>query len=117
MNLLVYLAKREFDGFTGRRFRIGKIHDKKVIYVRCGIGMVNLASWEPTRASSPIIFHNFCFILGSLNVFFQNGFQEKCHLGFFFKAFLSGLRNHIFCFLRKVQIICFFLKEISPKTK
>jgi len=26
---------------AGRRFRIGKIHGKKVVYVRCGIGMVS----------------------------------------------------------------------------
>ena len=26
--------------FAGRRFKIGKVHDKKVVYVRCGIGMV-----------------------------------------------------------------------------
>ncbi|XP_015876439.1 bark storage protein A isoform X1 [Ziziphus jujuba] len=29
---------------SGRRFRIGKVHDKKVIYVRCGVGMVNAAA-------------------------------------------------------------------------
>lgn len=27
-------------GFAGRRFRVGRIRGKKVIYVRCGIGMV-----------------------------------------------------------------------------
>lgn len=25
---------------AGRRFRVGKVHNKKVIYVRCGIGLV-----------------------------------------------------------------------------
>ncbi|KAM3685262.1 hypothetical protein ACB098_11G107700 [Castanea mollissima] len=29
---------------SGRRFRVGKIHDKKVLYVRCGVGMVNAAA-------------------------------------------------------------------------
>ncbi|XP_050282072.1 bark storage protein A-like [Quercus robur] len=29
---------------SGRRFRVGKIHDKKVLYVRCGVGMVNSAA-------------------------------------------------------------------------
>uniref|UniRef100_A0A7N2LH57 BED-type domain-containing protein n=1 Tax=Quercus lobata TaxID=97700 RepID=A0A7N2LH57_QUELO len=29
---------------SGRRFRVGKIHDKKVLYVRCGVGRVNAAA-------------------------------------------------------------------------
>lgn len=29
---------------SGRRFLVGKIHDKKVVYVRCGVGMVNAAA-------------------------------------------------------------------------
>ncbi|XP_060675649.1 bark storage protein A [Ziziphus jujuba] len=33
-----------FVDLSGRRFKIGKVHDKKVIYVRCGIGMVNAAA-------------------------------------------------------------------------
>ncbi|CAA7037342.1 unnamed protein product [Microthlaspi erraticum] len=33
-----------FLDLSGRRFRIGKIHGKKVLYVRCGIGMVNAAA-------------------------------------------------------------------------
>ncbi|KAJ4913060.1 Phosphorylase superfamily protein [Raphanus sativus] len=33
-----------FLDLSGRRFRIGKIHGKKVVYVRCGIGMVNAAA-------------------------------------------------------------------------
>ncbi|CAL5407096.1 unnamed protein product [Camellia sinensis] len=28
-----------FVDLTGRRFRVGKLHGKKVIYVRCGVGM------------------------------------------------------------------------------
>ncbi|XP_050386508.1 bark storage protein A-like [Argentina anserina] len=36
--------KHPFLDFSGRRFRVGKIHDKKVIYVKCGIGMVNAAA-------------------------------------------------------------------------
>ncbi|XP_010448575.1 PREDICTED: bark storage protein A-like isoform X2 [Camelina sativa] len=35
---------RPFMDLSGRRFRIGKIHGKKVVYVRCGIGMVNAAA-------------------------------------------------------------------------
>ncbi|CAN8230704.1 unnamed protein product [Cochlearia groenlandica] len=33
-----------FLDLSGRRFRIGKIHGKKVVYVRCGRGMVNAAA-------------------------------------------------------------------------
>ncbi|KAG2669346.1 hypothetical protein I3760_14G030300 [Carya illinoinensis] len=33
-----------FVDLSGRRFRVGKIVDKKVIYVRCGDGMVNAAA-------------------------------------------------------------------------
>ncbi|VVB07788.1 unnamed protein product [Arabis nemorensis] len=33
-----------FLDLSGRRFRIGKIQGKKVVYVRCGIGMVNAAA-------------------------------------------------------------------------
>lgn len=33
-----------FVDLSGRRFRVGKIHGEKVIYVRCGIGMVNAAA-------------------------------------------------------------------------
>ncbi|KFK30973.1 hypothetical protein AALP_AA6G051900 [Arabis alpina] len=33
-----------FLDLSGRRFLIGKIHGKKVVYVRCGIGMVNAAA-------------------------------------------------------------------------
>ncbi|XP_019426982.1 PREDICTED: bark storage protein A-like isoform X2 [Lupinus angustifolius] len=29
---------------AGRRFRVGKVHNKKVIYVRCGVGLVNAAA-------------------------------------------------------------------------
>lgn len=29
---------------SGRRFRVGKVQGKKVIYVRCGVGMVNAAA-------------------------------------------------------------------------
>ncbi|KAJ4720670.1 bark storage protein A-like [Melia azedarach] len=33
-----------FVDLSGRRFRLGKINGKKVIYVRCGVGMVNAAA-------------------------------------------------------------------------
>ncbi|CAL0299787.1 unnamed protein product [Lupinus luteus] len=33
-----------FVDLAGRRFRVGKVHNKKVIYVRCGVGMVNAAA-------------------------------------------------------------------------
>ncbi|CAL5407095.1 unnamed protein product [Camellia sinensis] len=33
-----------FVDLSGRRFRVGNLHGKKVIYVRCGIGMVNAAA-------------------------------------------------------------------------
>ncbi|KAF5948055.1 hypothetical protein HYC85_014012 [Camellia sinensis] len=33
-----------FVDLTGRRFRVGKLHGKKVIYVRCGVGMMNAAA-------------------------------------------------------------------------
>ncbi|KAK6233882.1 hypothetical protein QUC31_006288 [Theobroma cacao] len=36
--------KYPFVDLSGRRFRIGKVHGKKVIYVRCGVGMVNAAA-------------------------------------------------------------------------
>ncbi|XP_021295280.1 bark storage protein B-like isoform X2 [Herrania umbratica] len=36
--------KHPFVDLSGRRFRIGKVHGKKVIYVRCGVGMVNAAA-------------------------------------------------------------------------
>nr|DAD48703.1 TPA_asm: hypothetical protein HUJ06_018640 [Nelumbo nucifera] len=32
--------RHPFIDLSGRRFRIGKIHGKRVVYVRCGIGMV-----------------------------------------------------------------------------
>ncbi|XWS75248.1 hypothetical protein CRYUN_Cryun01aG0069500 [Craigia yunnanensis] len=44
---LVFLspdAKHPFVDLSGRKFRIGKVHGKKVIYVRCGVGMVNAAA-------------------------------------------------------------------------
>ncbi|KAA8534494.1 hypothetical protein F0562_032011 [Nyssa sinensis] len=36
--------KHPFLDLSGRRFRVGKVHGKKVIYVRCGVGMVNAAA-------------------------------------------------------------------------
>ncbi|XVF82949.1 hypothetical protein PTKIN_Ptkin16aG0093000 [Pterospermum kingtungense] len=33
-----------FIDLSGRRFRIGKVHGRNVIYVRCGIGMINAAA-------------------------------------------------------------------------
>ncbi|KAL7215268.1 hypothetical protein ACSBR1_027434 [Camellia fascicularis] len=33
-----------FVDLSGRRFRVGKLHGKKVIYVRCGVGMMNAAA-------------------------------------------------------------------------
>ncbi|PON59781.1 Nucleoside phosphorylase [Parasponia andersonii] len=33
--------KHPFMDLSGRRFRVGKIHEKRVIYVRCGIGTAN----------------------------------------------------------------------------
>ncbi|KAI4352639.1 hypothetical protein L6164_006871 [Bauhinia variegata] len=36
--------KHPFVDFAGRRFRIGKIYREKVIYVRCGIGLINAAA-------------------------------------------------------------------------
>ncbi|KAK9283071.1 hypothetical protein L1049_011300 [Liquidambar formosana] len=36
--------RHPFVDLSGRRFRIGKIHGKRVIYVRCGVGMVNAAA-------------------------------------------------------------------------
>ncbi|XWS75249.1 hypothetical protein CRYUN_Cryun01aG0069600 [Craigia yunnanensis] len=36
--------KHPFIDLSGRRFRIGKVHGRKVIYVRCGIGMINAAA-------------------------------------------------------------------------
>ncbi|XP_015941209.1 bark storage protein A [Arachis duranensis] len=36
--------KHPFVDLAGRRFRVGKIHNKKVIYVRCGVGLVNAAA-------------------------------------------------------------------------
>ncbi|KAL6123948.1 hypothetical protein ACLB2K_076464 [Fragaria x ananassa] len=36
---LTYASFYSVSHLRGRRFRVGKIHDKKVIYVRCGVGM------------------------------------------------------------------------------
>ncbi|KAL3520808.1 hypothetical protein ACH5RR_018957 [Cinchona calisaya] len=36
--------KHPYVDLSGRRFRVGKIDRKKVIYVRCGVGMVNAAA-------------------------------------------------------------------------
>ncbi|XP_037494998.1 LOW QUALITY PROTEIN: bark storage protein A [Jatropha curcas] len=36
--------KYPFVDLSGRRFRVGTIYEKKVIYVRCGIGLVNAAA-------------------------------------------------------------------------
>ncbi|KAJ4840474.1 hypothetical protein Tsubulata_039822 [Turnera subulata] len=36
--------KHPFVDLSGRRFRIGTVQSKKVIYVRCGVGMVNAAA-------------------------------------------------------------------------
>ncbi|XP_054780112.1 bark storage protein A-like [Prosopis cineraria] len=36
--------KQPFVDLAGRRFRVGKVHDSKVIYVKCGIGLVNAAA-------------------------------------------------------------------------
>ncbi|MED6108889.1 hypothetical protein PIB30_028350 [Stylosanthes scabra] len=36
--------KHPFVDLAGRRFRVGKVNNKKVIYVRCGIGLVNAAA-------------------------------------------------------------------------
>lgn len=36
MNLLIL----DFEFLVGRRFRIGKVEGKKVIYVKCGVGLV-----------------------------------------------------------------------------
>ncbi|KAL5569511.1 hypothetical protein UlMin_026086, partial [Ulmus minor] len=33
-----------FIDLSGRRFRVGKVHDKRIIYVKCGVGMVNAAA-------------------------------------------------------------------------
>ncbi|XP_059433973.1 bark storage protein A-like [Corylus avellana] len=38
----IFKPQRTVD-LSGRRFLVGKIHEKKVIYVRCGVGMVNAA--------------------------------------------------------------------------
>ncbi|CAK7325342.1 unnamed protein product [Dovyalis caffra] len=37
------LSGRKY-GVEGRRYRVGKIYGKEVIYVRCGVGMVNAAA-------------------------------------------------------------------------
>ncbi|XP_055960200.1 bark storage protein A-like [Mercurialis annua] len=34
-------SRYPFLDLSGRRFRVGRIYDRKVIYVRCGIGLVN----------------------------------------------------------------------------
>ncbi|XP_047320094.1 bark storage protein A-like [Impatiens glandulifera] len=36
--------RHPFVDLSGRRFRVGKMNDKRVIYVRCGVGMVNAAA-------------------------------------------------------------------------
>ncbi|KAL9165256.1 hypothetical protein ABFS82_06G159700 [Erythranthe guttata] len=37
-------SKFPYVDLSGKRFRVGMVEDKKVIYVRCGVGMVNAAS-------------------------------------------------------------------------
>uniref|UniRef100_A0A6N2MYB4 Nucleoside phosphorylase domain-containing protein n=2 Tax=Salix viminalis TaxID=40686 RepID=A0A6N2MYB4_SALVM len=37
-------AKHPFVDLSGRRYRVGKIYGKKVVYVRCGVGMTNAAA-------------------------------------------------------------------------
>ncbi|XP_010248411.1 PREDICTED: uncharacterized protein LOC104591301 [Nelumbo nucifera] len=39
--------RHPFIDLSGRRFRIGKIHGKRVVYVRCGIGMTSLSNGFP----------------------------------------------------------------------
>ncbi|KAK4367108.1 hypothetical protein RND71_014988 [Anisodus tanguticus] len=36
--------RHPFVDLSGRRFRVGKVEGKKVIYVRCGVGLVNAAA-------------------------------------------------------------------------
>ncbi|KAJ8759164.1 hypothetical protein K2173_004171 [Erythroxylum novogranatense] len=36
--------KHPYVDLSGRRFRVGKVQGRKVIYVRCGVGMVNAAA-------------------------------------------------------------------------
>ncbi|KAJ4840473.1 hypothetical protein Tsubulata_039821 [Turnera subulata] len=36
--------KHPFVDLSGRRFRVGTVYGKKVIYVKCGVGMVNAAA-------------------------------------------------------------------------
>ncbi|CAK7325339.1 unnamed protein product [Dovyalis caffra] len=43
-SILLWISQIFRLGVAGRRFRIGKVQGKKVIYVRCGVGMVNAAS-------------------------------------------------------------------------
>ncbi|KAJ7974967.1 Bark storage protein A [Quillaja saponaria] len=38
------IRKHPFVDLSGRRFRVGKIQNKKIVYVRCGVGMVNAAA-------------------------------------------------------------------------
>ncbi|XP_062091908.1 bark storage protein A-like [Humulus lupulus] len=33
-----------FLDLSGRRFRVGKVYDKRVIYVKCGVGLINAAA-------------------------------------------------------------------------
>ncbi|KAL9402776.1 hypothetical protein Peur_006625 [Populus x canadensis] len=37
-------AKHPFVDLSGRRYRVGKINGKKVVFVRCGVGMTNAAA-------------------------------------------------------------------------
>ncbi|GMN52806.1 hypothetical protein TIFTF001_021952 [Ficus carica] len=36
--------KYPFLDLSGRRFRVGKVYDKRVIYVKCGVGLINAAA-------------------------------------------------------------------------
>ncbi|THG04287.1 hypothetical protein TEA_000751 [Camellia sinensis var. sinensis] len=44
-----------FVDLTGRRFRVGKLHGKKVIYVRCGVGMVHCTSMNAAATTQQML--------------------------------------------------------------
>lgn len=49
-NLLKPHPKHPFIDLSGRRYRIGTIYGKKVVYVRCGVGMLNAGVTTQTLA-------------------------------------------------------------------
>ncbi|XP_015876440.1 bark storage protein A isoform X2 [Ziziphus jujuba] len=56
---------------SGRRFRIGKVHDKKVIYVRCGVGMNQNGTLDSNDTVAHLDFETYNVPKGGHNILGQ----------------------------------------------